>query len=340
MWIISNVRNFKISFLVLSIVFISVHSLIAQVDQNISEEFAFEEARQFDFWVGEWDVNLRIRQPDFSWKDAMTSKAHIYRILDGKAILELWNSQQIKGYSLRYYDNTEGKWMLYLNWPGPNRSGTSSLSGAFRHGRGEFFSTSIQPDSTEIISRYTFSDVTPNSLRWDDAFSRDGGNTWSNNWIMEWNRTGSFASMPDAENHLLTYESGDRCSLPEFREFESLEGLWKGMIKTEDENGREEQSAVQLRGYKVLDGCAIVHLMEIEREGQLEKHFSIKTYNTYAGRYEDTRLSNQLDTPVVIYYGSKNGQSIDLMGGNSGAEGNLKKFSWNISVRRSGKWNC
>ncbi len=113
-------------------------------------------------------MNLRIQQENGEWLDQVKSTARIYPILDGKAILELWNENKfgegIKGYSLRYYREDLQKWELWLNWPGDNRSGSSSLSGNFRHGRGEFFSEYQKNDSVTITSRYTFSDITPNSL--------------------------------------------------------------------------------------------------------------------------------------------------------------------------------
>ena len=62
----------------------------AAVIEPVTAAWEFEEARQFDFWIGEWDVNLRIRGEDFSWADQVAARASIYRILDGKAILELW----------------------------------------------------------------------------------------------------------------------------------------------------------------------------------------------------------------------------------------------------------
>ena len=83
------------------------------------------EARQFDFWVGSWDVNLRVRQPDGSWSDQHRSTAEIYPILGGKAVLELWSEntvQGIKGYSVRYFDVGRNEWVLWLNWPSANRS--------------------------------------------------------------------------------------------------------------------------------------------------------------------------------------------------------------------------
>ena len=69
----------------ISFLFICIISGIC-LSQPISQK-----QRQFDFWIGEWDVNLRVRQKDFTWKDQHKSVVHIYPILDGKAILELWS---------------------------------------------------------------------------------------------------------------------------------------------------------------------------------------------------------------------------------------------------------
>ncbi|NIQ57390.1 MAG: hypothetical protein GWN71_29570, partial [Gammaproteobacteria bacterium] len=83
--------------------------------------------------VGEWDVNLRVRQDDLSWADEVRSVARIYPILRGKAMLELWSDRRrdgIKGYSLRYFDVARQEWVIWLNWPGPDRSGSSSLAGS------------------------------------------------------------------------------------------------------------------------------------------------------------------------------------------------------------------
>ena len=182
-----------------------------------SSVLSADEKRQFDFWVGEWDVNLRQKQKDNSWKDSVKAKAKIYPILDGEAILELWDGGKdgIIGYSLRNYNQEKKRWDLWLNWPAKNRSGTSRLAGTFRHGRGEFFVKNVV-GRRERITRYTFSDISENSLRWDDAFSNDKGATWSSNWIMEFSRTSQKPRPIGDEKNLPTYFSGERCDSEEF----------------------------------------------------------------------------------------------------------------------------
>ena len=70
--------------------------------------FSSDPSRRFDFWVGEWDVDLRMLQDDLTWKDSIVARDSVYAILGGKAILELWDSKPIKGFSLRYFDAANG----------------------------------------------------------------------------------------------------------------------------------------------------------------------------------------------------------------------------------------
>ncbi len=257
------------------------------------------ESRQFDFWVGEWDVNLRIRQDDGSWPEAVRATAHVYPVLGGKAVLELWSDarvQGIKGYSLRYFDTARDEWVLWLNWPGPNRSGSSSLAGSFRHGRGEFFSTRANPDGTETISRYTFSDITPTSLRWDDAFSSDGGRTWTNGWIMEFTRTGPKPTLDPAGGPAHTFHDGARCDDARFRRYEFLSGRRDGTVEAGG------AGAVTITGYRVLDGCAVMTFAGPGSDPERAWGFSLVTFNSYAQRYELTTVTSQASTPVRVFY--------------------------------------
>jgi hypothetical protein len=284
--------------------------------QEVGTAWAAGEHRQFDFWVGEWNVNLRILQDDNSWKDSRSARAKIYLILDGRAIFELWDETTpddgIRGYSLRFFDPAKKKWQLFLNWPGRNRSGTSTLNGSFRHGRGEFFSARTGAADGETISRYTFSDISPNRLRWDDGFSTDGGRTWRGNWIMEFSRAGDRATWPEDGEAAHTFYTGERCDRPEFREFERLEGVFHGEIRLLDPSGAERVGTARLVGYRILDGCAVMTFLEYVAGGRVHKIFSLKTYNTYLDLFEETRLDNQPGTPMLMLYGGREDETLRL----------------------------
>jgi hypothetical protein len=49
------------------------------------------------------------------------------------------------------------------------------------HGRGEFFGEELF-NGRVILARFVFSDMTPSSFRFEQAFSADWGKTWEVNW--------------------------------------------------------------------------------------------------------------------------------------------------------------
>jgi hypothetical protein len=259
------------------------------------------ESRQFDFWVGEWDVNLRILQGDGSWRDAIGSTAHVYPILSGKAVLELWSDDRqtgIKGYSLRYWNVEEGHWDLWLNWPGVNRSGTGApLTGTFRHGRGEFFARGRTADGTPRVTRYTFSDISPTSLRWDDAVSTDGGRTWSANWIMEFSRTAAIPRLPPEGGPAPTYHDGGRCDDPRFRAYEFLAGR--------HESESETDGPYAITGYRILDGCAVITFVGAGDGPESAWGFSHITWNGAAGRYELATLTSVPAATMQVFHAAE-----------------------------------
>lgn len=254
------------------------------------------ERHQFDFWIGEWDVDVRAQQDDNSWKDKHTAVARIYPLLGGKAILELWSEKEgsVNGYSLRYYNPTSKKWDLWMNWPGKNRSGTSVLSGNFRHGRGEFFANQKIDARSNQITRFTFSDISRDSLRWDDAFSRDGGKTWLSHWIMEFSRRAASAPAIDEDKNLHTYNNGSTCDQTEF-------AILKEISAGQSNNER-------LRLYNVLDGCMLLGLL---KTGDSEALFTL-TFNTYANKYEMTFLDDADGTYLAVYYGDRTASGFEL----------------------------
>lgn len=285
--------------------------------------------RQFDFWEGVWSVNLRIKNND-EWVDSIRSTAHIYKILGGKAIMELWDSDPIKGFSLRYYDPEQQKWQLWLNWPGPNNSRWSSLSGAFRHGRGAFFSQFVMQGDT-IQSRYTFSDISPNSLRWDDAYSKDGGKTWSANWIMEFSRLQDQPAWPAGSEKMPTYSDGKRCTDPAFDYFDFLEGLKTAKLFM---RGREvTESAFKVRS--IVDGCARIFLLD----GDEKQWFVMATYHSarsvpalyVLGSAADDKMENYFWDPKEEAFLTDAGQQKI----SPDPEGNIFSFQ----ERTEGRWS-
>jgi hypothetical protein len=54
--------------------------------------------------------------------------------------------------------------------------------GEFKNGRGEFYNQETL-DGRAIFVRFIIAPTTPDSCRFEQAFSADGGKTWEVNWI-------------------------------------------------------------------------------------------------------------------------------------------------------------
>jgi hypothetical protein len=108
----------------------------------------------------------------------------VRKVWDGRANLgELavrGSAGQIEGLSLRLYNPQSRQW--HISWANA-RDGMvgDPMTGGFTDGRGEFFGEEML-DGRVILVRFVFFDITPNSFRFEQAFSDDWGKTWEPNW--------------------------------------------------------------------------------------------------------------------------------------------------------------
>ena len=87
----------------------------------------------------------------------------------------------IEALSLRLYNPESRQWSLnFAN----ARGGVMAVPtiGEFKNGRGEFYNQETL-NGRAILVRFVIFDITPNSCRFEQAFSDDGGKTWEVNWI-------------------------------------------------------------------------------------------------------------------------------------------------------------
>jgi len=110
----------------------------------------------------------------------------VSKIWNGKAsLIELDVSGpagQIEGAGLRLYNSETHQWSL--NWANSSDGVmTKPVTGEFKNGRGEFFDQE-ELAGRAILARNSFLDITPNSSRFEQAFSNDWGKTWETNWVM------------------------------------------------------------------------------------------------------------------------------------------------------------
>jgi hypothetical protein len=149
-------------------------------------------ARDFDFLVGSWDIRQRRLRKLLAgcddW-DEFVATARCWPLFGGAAYVDEMSVPErgFSGMSVRLFDPASGDWSIY--WAN-SRDGLLQLPpvvGGFSGGVGRFYSEE-RYQGTPIKVRYTWSEITASSARWDQAFSADDGQAWETNWIMELTR--------------------------------------------------------------------------------------------------------------------------------------------------------
>lgn len=142
----------------------------------------------FDFEIGTWKTHLkRLLHPltgSTTWVEYEGTTV-VRKVWSGRAnLVELvadGPAGHFEGLSLRLYNPQSRQWSL--NFASVNGGVmTEPTTGEFKNGRGEFFSQETL-DGRAIFVRFVISDMTPNSCRFEQSFSDDGGVTWEVNWI-------------------------------------------------------------------------------------------------------------------------------------------------------------
>ena len=125
--------------------------------------------RQFDFWIGDWEVRL----PD--GKPAGTNR--ISRILDGCVLQENWTGAGgSSGASFNIYDRTARRWhQTWVDDQGSLLQLDGEFAGAVMTLRGE----TLDSSGAKLLQRITWERVGPAQVRQLWETSRDAGKTWT-----------------------------------------------------------------------------------------------------------------------------------------------------------------
>jgi hypothetical protein len=142
----------------------------------------------FDFSFGTWKTHIKRLQHPLSgsstWME-YEGMSVVRKIWNGRASLGETEADGSPGHlealSLRLYNPEAHQWnLIYASGQGGTLSVASS--GDFKNGRGEFVDTEGF-NGRNILVRQAWSDLTPGSCHFEQAFSEDGGKTWEVNWI-------------------------------------------------------------------------------------------------------------------------------------------------------------
>ena len=145
-------------------------------------------SHDFDFEIGMWKTHIRRLQHPLTGEGAWAEydgTSIVRKIWDGKAnMVELdveGPAGHIEGLSLRLYNPQSHQWSLNFASAAGGSLSVPTV-GEFKNGRGEFYDQ--EPiNGRMILVRGIWSDITPNSCRFEQSFSDDGGKTWEVNWI-------------------------------------------------------------------------------------------------------------------------------------------------------------
>jgi hypothetical protein len=146
-----------------------------------------EGQHDFDFEFGAWKAHLsRLQQPltgSTTWLEYEGTSV-VRKVWDGRANLGELDVRgpagHIEGLTLRLYSPKSRQWNI--SWANASDPGLGEpMTGEFKDGRGEFYGK--EPfNGRMILVRFVFSDITPTSFRFEQAFSPDWGKTWEVNW--------------------------------------------------------------------------------------------------------------------------------------------------------------
>lgn len=138
------------------------------IERQIAPCKFMPEAKQFDFWIGNWDV--------FNTQGQKVGINSVESIADGCGLLENWTSVlRNNGKSINYFDPSTGKW--YQFWIGSG-GGALRFEGTFRDGAMRFEGVTIA-NGVKTLNRLTFTRIDENTVRQFAEISSDEGKTWS-----------------------------------------------------------------------------------------------------------------------------------------------------------------
>lgn len=144
----------------------------------------------FDFLAGEWRIQHRRLKPDSTddW-DEFAGEATCFSILGGVGSVEELRipARNFSGMGLRLLDVGAHVWNDFWVNAASGVLSTPGMTGYFADGVATFSADDVDGDQP-IRVRGVWDRITPTSCRWQQAISRDGGQTWITNWSMDWQR--------------------------------------------------------------------------------------------------------------------------------------------------------
>ena len=142
----------------------------------------------FDFEIGTWRTHLkRLAHPlsgSNEWLE-YEGVTTVRKVWNGRAnLVELTADGpdgHFEGLNLRLYNPRSRQWSLNFSNSSGGTLGQPTI-GRFIDGRGEFYDQE-DFDGRAIFVRFVITPLDADTIRFEQAFSDDGGKTWEINWV-------------------------------------------------------------------------------------------------------------------------------------------------------------
>jgi hypothetical protein len=167
------------------------------VNNGASASAGHDGRADFDFIFGRWRVHNRkladVTDPACDDWAEFGATAQAEPILGGLGHVDrIWadappGDKPFEGFTLRQFDPDAGLWRIW--WASSRRPGhlDPPVEGSWRDDRGRFYCDDIV-NGQAVKIRFEWTNDSPSTARWEQAFSHDGGATWRTNWIMDLTR--------------------------------------------------------------------------------------------------------------------------------------------------------
>jgi hypothetical protein len=133
------------------------------------------EFRQFDFWVGSWDL---------TWAEDGKGTNVVEHKFGDCVVQENFDGGGFRGMSVSTYDPSSKRWKQ--TWVDSNGSYLDFIGGM--QGDRMVLSRTARRDGKDVEQRMTFYNIEERSLDWDWEISTDGGESWNLRWRIHYAR--------------------------------------------------------------------------------------------------------------------------------------------------------
>ena len=132
------------------------------------------EARQFDFWIGTWDV--------FATSGVQQGTNRIDKILRGCALQENWTGGLGReGKSINFFDPQRKTWRQV--WVADANSVLDYTAGRFSDNAMVFTGTTLSPNGDTVLQKLTFKKLHADTVHQIFEQSVDRGQSWTQTWF-------------------------------------------------------------------------------------------------------------------------------------------------------------